>query len=84
MLNPAFVIFRLLFSDSNLLSSDRCPPSPGTVERTLYILVEAWIDLARHIIADVKLREPESHRDTFVILGKMAYFIPVIWKILRT
>ena len=40
------------------------------VERTLHILIEACIDLAQHIIADEKLREPESYRDTFAILAE--------------
>ncbi len=40
------------------------------VERTLHILIEACIDLAQHIIADKKLREPASYRDTFVILAE--------------
>lgn len=38
------------------------------VERTLHILVEACIDIAQHIIADEKFREPTSYRETFVIL----------------
>jgi len=40
------------------------------VERTLHILIEACIDVAQHIIADEKLREPESYRDTFAILAE--------------
>jgi uncharacterized protein YutE (UPF0331/DUF86 family) len=40
------------------------------VETTLHILIEACIDLAQHIIADEKLREPESYRGTFAILAE--------------
>jgi uncharacterized protein YutE (UPF0331/DUF86 family) len=38
------------------------------VERTLHVLIEACIDIAQHIIADQRLREPESYRDTFAVL----------------
>jgi uncharacterized protein YutE (UPF0331/DUF86 family) len=38
------------------------------VERTLHIVIEACIDIAQHIIADEKMREPTSYRDTFVVL----------------
>lgn len=38
------------------------------VERTLHVLIEACIDIAQHIIADDRLREPESYRDTFAVL----------------
>ncbi|MFH1243871.1 MAG: DUF86 domain-containing protein [Pseudomonadota bacterium] len=40
------------------------------VERTLHILIEACIDVAQHIIADEKLREPASYRDTFAVLAE--------------
>jgi len=40
------------------------------VERTLHVLIEACIDIAQHIIADKKLREPASYRDTFAVLAE--------------
>jgi len=46
------------------------------VERTLHILIEACIDLAQHVIADEKLREPESYRDTFAILAENGILRP--------
>ena len=40
------------------------------VERTLHVLIEASIDIARLIIADDRLREPDSYRDTFAALAE--------------
>lgn len=40
------------------------------VERTLHILIEACIDIAQHLIADENMREPQSYRDTFVVLAE--------------
>jgi len=38
------------------------------VERTLQIMIETCVDIANHIIADNKLRIPESYADTFKVL----------------
>jgi len=46
------------------------------VERTLHILIEACIDVAQHIIADEKLREPESYRETFAVLAENGILRP--------
>jgi uncharacterized protein YutE (UPF0331/DUF86 family) len=46
------------------------------VERTLHILIEACIDVAQHIIADSKLREPTSYRDTFTVLAENDILLP--------
>ena len=40
------------------------------VERTLHVIIEACIDVAQHIIADEKFREPDSYRDTFTVLSE--------------
>ena len=40
------------------------------VERTLHIAVEAMIDVAQHVIADEKWREPASYRDAFAVLAE--------------
>ena len=37
-------------------------------ERALHLVIEAIIDLANHLIADQRLRTPESNRDIFKIL----------------
>jgi len=38
------------------------------VERTLQIMIETCVDIANHIIADNRLRIPESYADTFKVL----------------
>ena len=38
------------------------------IERSLHVMIEACIDIAQHIISDESLREPESYRDSFVVL----------------
>jgi uncharacterized protein YutE (UPF0331/DUF86 family) len=38
------------------------------VERTLQIMVELCIDIAGHIVADRRLRVPDSYADTFSVL----------------
>lgn len=38
-------------------------------ERALHLAIEAVIDLGNHLIADQRLKTPESNRDIFVILG---------------
>ncbi|HOF13433.1 MAG TPA: DUF86 domain-containing protein [Spirochaetota bacterium] len=38
------------------------------IERTLQIMIETCVDIANHIIADNKLRIPESYADTFKVL----------------
>lgn len=40
------------------------------VERTLHIAVEAMIDVAQHVIADEKWREPANYRDAFAVLAE--------------
>ena len=37
-------------------------------ERALHLVIEAIIDLANHLIADQRLRTPDSNRDIFKIL----------------
>lgn len=39
-------------------------------ERTLHLAIECCLDLASHIIADLKLREPETYRDMFAVLAE--------------
>jgi len=43
------------------------------VERTLHIAVEACLDIGSHIIADLKLREPEDYKDVMVVLCEAGY-----------
>ena len=38
------------------------------VERTLQMMIELCVDVSNHIIADKKLRVPESYADTFKVL----------------
>ena len=38
------------------------------IERTLQIMIETCVHIANHIIADNKLRIPESYADTFKVL----------------
>ena len=38
------------------------------IERSLHVMIEACIDIAQHIISDEGFREPESYRDSFIIL----------------
>jgi len=38
------------------------------VERTLQMMIELCVDASNHIIADKKLRVPESYADTFKVL----------------
>ncbi len=40
------------------------------VERTIHISIEACIDIAHHIIADERLREPYSYKDAFAVLAE--------------
>jgi len=40
------------------------------VERTLHIIIEAYIYIAQRIISDEGLREPASDRDTFAVLAE--------------
>lgn len=40
------------------------------IERTLHVAIEAMIDSAQHLISDEKWREPESYRDSFVVLAE--------------
>jgi uncharacterized protein YutE (UPF0331/DUF86 family) len=38
------------------------------IERTLHLAIEACMDIGSHVIADLRLREPESNKDIFLIL----------------
>ena len=38
------------------------------VERTLHLAIESSLDIANHIIADERFREPKSNRDIFEVL----------------
>lgn len=40
------------------------------VERTLQMMIELCADVAGHVIADDKLRTPETYADTFRVLGE--------------
>jgi len=44
--------------------------SQRIIERTLQMMVEACIDIASHIIADMKLRVPDSYADIFTVLSE--------------
>ena len=39
-------------------------------------LIEACIDIAQHLIADEKWREPTSYRDTFAVLAENGILHP--------
>ena len=40
------------------------------VERTLQMMIELCADIASHIIADDRLRTPETYADAFRVLGE--------------
>ena len=40
------------------------------VERTLQMMIETCCDIAAHIIADRRLRTPESYADSFLVLAE--------------
>lgn len=40
------------------------------VERTLHLAVEACLDIGSHVIADLRLREPEDYKDVMVVLAE--------------
>ncbi len=40
------------------------------VERTLHLAIELCLDLADHVVADQRLRVPESGADTFRVLSE--------------
>ena len=42
------------------------------VERTLHLAIETCMDLADHVVADRRLRVPESGADTFGVLAEAA------------
>jgi uncharacterized protein YutE (UPF0331/DUF86 family) len=44
--------------------------SQRIIERTLQMMVEICIDIAGHIIADMKLRVPKSYADSFAVLAE--------------
>jgi len=43
------------------------------LERTLHMAVETCLDIGSHIIADLKLREPEDYKDIMVVLCEAGY-----------
>jgi len=43
------------------------------IERTLHLAVEACLDIGSHIIADLKLRDPEDYKDVMVVLCEAGY-----------
>ena len=40
------------------------------VERTLHLIIEVCMDIADHVVADGRLRVPDTGADTFVILAE--------------
>jgi uncharacterized protein YutE (UPF0331/DUF86 family) len=46
------------------------------VERTLHLAIEACMDVADHIVADRRLRVPETGAETFEVLGE-AEILPI-------
>lgn len=40
------------------------------IERTLQIAIEATMDVAHHIISDMKWREPDNYADAFQVLAE--------------
>ena len=50
------------------------------VERTLQIAIEASLDVGHHIISSEGLREPESNREVFRILGEEGILPPHLQK----
>lgn len=40
------------------------------VERTLQMMIEACVDIAGHMISDLRMRTPSSYADTFRVLGE--------------
>jgi uncharacterized protein YutE (UPF0331/DUF86 family) len=43
------------------------------VERTLHLAVEACLDIGSHLIAGLRLREPEDYKDIMVVLAEAGY-----------
>ena len=43
------------------------------VERTLQMAVESCLNIGSHIIADLKLREPEDYKDVMAVLCEAGY-----------
>lgn len=52
------------------------------VERTLHLTIEACMDLADHIVADRRLRVPDTGAATFEILAEAAVIPPDLGKAL--
>ena len=46
------------------------------VERTLQMMIELCADIAGHIIADRRLRTPETYADSFRVLGENSLLNP--------
>ncbi len=43
------------------------------IERTLHLAVEACLDIGSHLIADLRLREPENNKDIFTVLVESGF-----------
>ena len=43
------------------------------VERTLHLAVEACLDIGNHLIADLRLREPQDYKDIMAVLAEAGY-----------
>jgi uncharacterized protein YutE (UPF0331/DUF86 family) len=48
------------------------------VERTLHLAIEAAMDVADHIVADRRLRVPQTGAETFEVLGGAEILSPVL------
>ncbi|HAA88999.1 MAG TPA: DUF86 domain-containing protein [Peptococcaceae bacterium] len=46
------------------------------IERTLHLAVEACLDIGNHIIAELRLREPEDYKDIMTVLCEAGYLPP--------
>ncbi|MDQ7792034.1 MAG: DUF86 domain-containing protein [Clostridia bacterium] len=45
------------------------------VERTLHLAVEACLGIGSHVIADLRLREPEDYKDIMVVLAEKGTWV---------
>jgi uncharacterized protein YutE (UPF0331/DUF86 family) len=43
------------------------------IERTLHLAVEACLDIGNHLIADLRLREPQNYKDIMAVLVEADY-----------
>lgn len=58
------------YQDSNLEEFEKNKMLRGVVERELYVIAQAVIDLAEAIVAYKNLRKPTTMRESFDILGE--------------